>query len=82
MLALAAALAIGGLACAETTAPTNALPNPYRSIEGWARMPEGRTWGSTSGVAVDPDGNSVWPNFRSLNLKMSDISRLAGHLEF
>jgi DNA-binding beta-propeller fold protein YncE len=54
------ALAIGGLAYAQAVAPTNSLPNPYRSIENWAKLPEGRSWGSTSGVAVDPDGTSVW----------------------
>jgi len=42
------------------TAPTNSLPNPYRSVENWAKMPPGRTWGSTAGVFVDPDGTSVW----------------------
>jgi DNA-binding beta-propeller fold protein YncE len=40
--------------------PTNSLPNPYRSIENWAKLPDGRTWGSTSAVAIDPDGTSVW----------------------
>jgi len=40
--------------------PTNDLPNPYQTIEGWAKMPEGRTWGSTSAVDIDPDGKSVW----------------------
>jgi DNA-binding beta-propeller fold protein YncE len=40
--------------------PTNDLPNPYRTVSGWARMPEGRTWGSTSAVAIDRDGVSVW----------------------
>src|ERR1019366_6323724 len=40
--------------------PTNDLPNPYRTVEGWAKMPEGRTWGSTSAVAIDRDGQSVW----------------------
>ncbi len=40
--------------------PTNDLPNPYRTIDGWARMPEGRTWGSTSAVDIDPDGKSIW----------------------
>ncbi len=40
--------------------PTNDLPNPYRTIEGWAKMPEGRTWGSTSAVAIDRDGQSIW----------------------
>ena len=40
--------------------PTNDLPNPYRTIEGWARLPEGRTWGSTSAVEIDKDGVSIW----------------------
>lgn len=40
--------------------PANAQPNPYRTLEGWARMPEGRTWGSTSAVEVDRDGRSIW----------------------
>ncbi len=40
--------------------PTNELPNPFKTIEGWARMPEGRTWGSTSAVAIDKDGVSIW----------------------
>ncbi len=42
------------------TAPTNDLPNPYRTISGWAHMPAGRTWGSTSAVAIDRDGTSIW----------------------
>ena len=46
----AVALTLIGLAAAQTAAPTNALPNPYQSIENWAKMPEGRVWGSTSGV--------------------------------
>ena len=40
--------------------PTNDAPNPYQSIEGWAKLPEGRTWGSTSAVDVDKDGKSIW----------------------
>jgi DNA-binding beta-propeller fold protein YncE len=52
-------LTLAGAALAQS-APTNTLPNPYRSIENWARMPEGRVWGSTSGVDIDPDGRSVW----------------------
>ena len=38
----------------------NDLPNPYKTIEGWAKLPEGRTWGSTSSVDIDKDGVSVW----------------------
>ncbi|MQA90355.1 MAG: hypothetical protein GEU90_08970 [Gemmatimonas sp.] len=41
-------------------APTNDLPNAYETIEGWAQMPAGREWGSTSAVDVDPDGVSIW----------------------
>src|SRR5262249_31313611 len=41
------ALMLIGLAWAQTTTPTNSLPDPYRSIENLAKMPEGRRWGST-----------------------------------
>lgn len=41
-------------------APTNDLPNPYTTIADWAKLPPGRTWGSTSAVAIDTDGESVW----------------------
>ena len=39
-------------------APTNDLPNPYRTIENWAQL--GRAWGSTSAVDIAPNGRSVW----------------------
>jgi DNA-binding beta-propeller fold protein YncE len=48
------------VAAQSTMAPVNSLPNPYRIIEGWAKMPPGRTWGSTSAVDIDRDGKSVW----------------------
>lgn len=57
---LVLALAVAGFGYAQTASPTNALPNPYRAIENWAKLPDGRTWGSTSGVDVDPDGKSIW----------------------
>lgn len=40
--------------------PVNDLPNPYTTVEGWAKMPEGRTWGATSAVEIAPDGKSIW----------------------
>jgi streptogramin lyase len=43
-----------------TMAPTNDAPNPYQTIAGWAKLPEGRTWGSTSAVEIDKDGVSIW----------------------
>ena len=48
-----------GAVYSETVAPTNNLPNPYHGAP-FGQMPEGRTWGSTAGVWVDPDGTSVW----------------------
>jgi sugar lactone lactonase YvrE len=49
------------VALAQTsTQPTNSLPNPYRTVEGWAKLPEGRTWGSTSAVDIDRDGKTIW----------------------
>ncbi len=53
-----AASALGAQGAANQ--PTNDAPNPYRTVEGWAKMPDGRTWGSTSAVAIDKDGESVW----------------------
>jgi sugar lactone lactonase YvrE len=50
----------GAGAQAPAVAPVNSLPNPYETIEGWAKMPAGRTWGSTSAVGIDRDGKSVW----------------------
>src|SRR6267378_2790239 len=47
----------GGKAHAQ--ANPNSLPNPYLTIDGWAKMPEGRTWGQTSQLSLDRDGN-VW----------------------
>ncbi len=48
------------LAAQGNSSPTNDAPNPYRTIEGWAKLPDGRTWGSTSAVDIDPDGVSIW----------------------
>ncbi|MCA0377448.1 MAG: hypothetical protein LCH84_17530 [Gemmatimonadetes bacterium] len=60
----ALAFAVPALLVAQASSPTmpavNDLPNPYRTVEGWAKLPEGRTWGSTSAVAIDKDGKSIW----------------------
>jgi DNA-binding beta-propeller fold protein YncE len=40
--------------------PTNDAPNPYETVTGYFRLPEGRTWGSTSAVDVAPDGKTIW----------------------
>jgi streptogramin lyase len=59
-LAAALAAALGLSAVAASGQGNDSLPNPYQTVEGWARMPEGRTWGSTSAVEIDPDGKSIW----------------------
>src|ERR1044071_6569356 len=40
--------------------PTNDLPNPYQTIAPWGKLPEGRSWGALSAVAIENDGQSVW----------------------
>ena len=61
-----ASTAVAGLAlltvrtAAQAPNARNDGPNPYRTVEGWAKLPEGRTWGSTSSVDIDKDGVSVW----------------------
>ena len=51
---------LAGTLGAQAPAPVNDRPNPYRTVEGWAKLPAGRTWGSTSAVAIDKDGVSLW----------------------
>ena len=59
--AVAAVLAVAaGAVYSQAGEPINSLPNPYRSITDWAKMPAGRSWGSTAGVGIDRDGSSVW----------------------
>lgn len=54
-------LSAGLAAIAQSTqSPTNDAPNPYTTETGWAKLPEGRTWGATSAVEIDRDGVSVW----------------------
>src|SRR5262245_46263246 len=56
-----ALLLCGQLAYGQADAqPTNSLPNPYETVKDWAKMPEGRAWGSTSAVEIDKDGKSIW----------------------
>jgi len=66
LIRVASSFAITGAAGARiagaqaNTQPTNDLPNPYQTVEGWAKLPDGRAWGSTSAVAIAPDGRGIW----------------------
>lgn len=53
----AASVSVGTQGAAK---PYNDLPNPYQTISDWAKLPAGRSWGSTSAVEIDKDGKSVW----------------------
>ena len=75
-------LLVPTLAAAQTSmAPTNDAPNPYRTIVGWAKMPEGRTWGSLSAVDIDKDGSSIWVAERC-GANSCATSKLPSVLEF
>jgi hypothetical protein len=59
MLALVATC--GCLASAQVDVePVNNLPNPYRTLLDWVKLPEGRVWGAVRAVDVDLDGRSIW----------------------
>ena len=47
-------LAIGAQVLAQ------GLPNPYRTVPGWAKFSDGRQMGAVGDVAIDPDGKHVW----------------------
>src|SRR3954452_13360521 len=57
--ALAAELLVAPVA-AQDVQPTNDAPNPYSTVKDYFKLPEGRSWGSTSAVDIDKDGTSVW----------------------
>ena len=38
----------------------NHAPNPYKMIEGWAKLPDGREWGATSAIYPANDGQHIW----------------------
>ena len=58
----AAALVLAGAVAGAQgdVKPTNELANPYQSIENYFKLPEGRTWGSTSAIEIAKDGRTIW----------------------
>jgi len=64
------AIAVAGIAAIASSnvrtygqaamAPTNDAPDPYQRAESYFKLPEGRTWGSTSAVEIDKDGKTIW----------------------
>jgi sugar lactone lactonase YvrE len=59
-LAVLLLLAVPGLLAQTPVAPVNDAPNPYRTVENFFKLPEGRVWGSISTVEPAADGRSIW----------------------
>ncbi len=59
-LKLVVALALVTVLCTGVEAFAQVLPNPYRAVDGWAQLPDGRTMGAVGGVTTDPDGEHIW----------------------
>jgi DNA-binding beta-propeller fold protein YncE len=58
---IALVLAVPVFAVAQDAGqPTNDAPNNYNTIKDYFKLPDGRTWGSTSAVDIDKDGKSIW----------------------
>ena len=55
----ALAIAVMFWAGQSSYAATGSLAEPYRLVDGWAKLPAGRIWGHVFGVGVDSHGN-VW----------------------
>jgi sugar lactone lactonase YvrE len=62
-------------------ASVNDRPNPYRTVENYFKLAEGRWWNSTSAVDIDIDGKSVWVAERCAENSCAD-SKLNPILEF
>ena len=64
-----------------TGPPTNSGPNPYRTISSWFKVPEGRTFGSTGGVAIDKRGHIWVRRFETRSyLRIRPIRKIAAQL--
>jgi len=53
------ALALGIVAVMAMSGSAHAQPNPYRWVQNWAKLPQGRAFGSVIAVDVDRQGN-IW----------------------
>jgi len=61
---LIAALLIFTIFGPMDSAFSQSLPNPYRVVDDWAQLPDGRRMGAVGGVTMDPDGKHVWAVIR------------------
>ena len=82
MLVAAAVIAAGAPGTNTfAEADPNSAPNPYRTVENWAKLPEGRTWGQVISADIARDGKSIWVVERCGGTSCAN-SNLAPVLEF
>ena len=79
--AVTLAIMVAGAMPQRTHAQANDPPNAYRTVESWAKLPDGRKWGQTISVAVDRDGKSIWV-FERCGGTSCDGSNVAPILKF
>ena len=54
-------LAVGGPAAAQNFVTGQGLPNPAPEVEtNWGDLPDGREWGSSAGIDIDPTDGHIW----------------------
>jgi len=61
---LVVALAVGLGAWEGAQPAAQSQTNPYRAVDGWAKLPAGRQMGAVGDVAVAPDGQHIWAIIR------------------
>jgi DNA-binding beta-propeller fold protein YncE len=66
------AFALGGSLGVQRLLVAQALPNPYRIVDGWAQLPGGRPMGAVGKVTVDPDGRHIWAVVRCERLEQAN----------
>jgi DNA-binding beta-propeller fold protein YncE len=68
-LGIVCVLVLVAVAAASRSTTAQGYPNPYRIVEGWAQLPNGRPMGAVGKAAMDPDGRHVWAVVRCERLE-------------
>ena len=58
-----AIMVVAGAGLARSQQPAtdpNGAPNPYHLVDGWAKLPPGRSFGQVIAVKPDRDGKHIW----------------------
>jgi hypothetical protein len=78
VIALAAALSLAVFGDGGENTFAQALPNPYRIVDGWAQLPNGRAMGAVGKAAIDRDGRHLWAVIRCESSRASAAACSSG----